>query len=99
MNGGHRSTRSFEGAAAVDPEIATLWELNKKQRFAGQRALLRILTKHSPLREGLTQGTAADVLFAIGSPETYRLLTFDRAWSLARFERWYADTLAQLLLG
>ena len=40
----------------------------------------------------------ADVLYAIGSPETYRLLVEDRGWSAARFERWYADTLKRLLL-
>jgi hypothetical protein len=42
-------------------------------------------------------GTAADVLYAIGSPETYRLLVVDRGWSGSRFERWYGETLAMLL--
>jgi AcrR family transcriptional regulator len=89
----------LRGAAVVDPEMACLWELNKAQRFAGQRELLRILTERTPLREGLTAKKAADVLFAIGSPETYRLLVVDRGWSADRFERWYADTLARLLLA
>jgi TetR/AcrR family transcriptional regulator, regulator of autoinduction and epiphytic fitness len=89
----------LRGAAAADPEIATLWELNKAQRFAGQRALLRILTERNPLREGLTPRTAADILFAVGSPETFRLLVVDRGWSADRFERWYSDALARLLLG
>src|SRR2546426_10454731 len=89
----------LRGAAAADPQVASLWELNKAQRFEGQRALLRILTERNPLREGLTARTAADVLFAIGSPETYRLLGLDRGWSPDRFERWYAETLARLLLA
>ena len=89
----------LRGAAAADPQVASLWELNKAQRFEGQRALLRILTERNPLREGLTARTAADVLFAIGSPETYRLLVLDRGWSPDRFERWYAETLARLLLA
>jgi AcrR family transcriptional regulator len=89
----------LRGAAAADPEIASLWERNKAQRFAGQRALLRILTRRAPLRHGLAAATATDVLFAIGSPETYRLLVIDRGWSADRFERWYADTLARLLLA
>ena len=38
-----------------------------------------------------------DEVFAIGSPETYRLLVIDRGWSPDRFERWYADTLERLL--
>jgi AcrR family transcriptional regulator len=89
----------LRGAAAADPEIASLWELNKGQRFAGQRELLRILTEGHRLRDGLTPKTAADVLFAVGSPETYRLLVIDRGWSPGRFERWYADTLRRLLFA
>lgn len=89
----------LRSAAAADPEIASLWDLNKAQRFTGQRELLRILTERAPLRHGLPAATAADILFAIGSPETYRLLVVDRGWSADRFERWYADTLARLLLA
>jgi len=88
----------LRGAAAADPEMASLWELNKAQRFAGQREILRILSGSGALREGLTAKVAADVLFAVGSPETYRLLVVDRGWSSDRFERWYADALARLLL-
>lgn len=88
----------LRGAAAADPEIASLWELNKTQRYAGQSELVRILTAGS-LREGLTLKEAADILFAIGSPETYRLLVVERGWSVVGFERWYADTLARLLLA
>jgi hypothetical protein len=62
--------------------------------------LLHILTERNPLRrEGLTAKTAADILFAIGSPEMYRLLVVDRGWPTDRFERWYSDTLARLLLA
>ena len=50
------------------------------------------------LREGLDVETADDTLYAIGSPETYRLLAKDRGWSGPRFERWYAETLERLLL-
>ncbi len=89
----------LRGAAAADPEIAALWERAKAQRLVGQRELLRILTERAPLRPGLPAATATDVLFAIGSPETYRLLVVDRGWSADRFERWYADTLARLLLA
>lgn len=85
------------GAAAADPEIATLREAGKRQRHAGQLELLRIVVGSAQLRAGLTLAAAADILFAIGSPETYRLLVVDRGWSGSRFERWYEDTLARLL--
>ena len=86
------------GAAAADPDIAALRDLGKVQRLAGQREFLRIVVGSTGLREGMDLETAADILYAIGSPETYRLLVVDRGWSGARFERWYGDTLERLLL-
>ena len=86
------------GAADVDPEIAALWARGKAQRHAGQRELLRIVVGAGGLRPGLDLATAADILYAIGSPETYRHLVVDRGWSGRRFERWYAETLERLLL-
>ncbi len=85
-------------AAAADPEIAALRDLGRDQRFAGQRELLRIVVGATGLRDGLDMETAADILYAIGSPETYRLLAIDRGWSPSRFEAWYAETLERLLL-
>lgn len=49
-------------------------------------------------RDGMDLETAADILYAIGSPETYQFLVVDRGWSASRFERWYGETLALLLL-
>ncbi|MGD0019692.1 MAG: helix-turn-helix domain-containing protein [Candidatus Limnocylindrales bacterium] len=86
------------GAAAAEPEMATLWERGKAQRFSGQAALLQMAIDAADLREGLDLETAAEILFAIGSPEVYRLLVVDRGWSGSRFEQWYAETLARLLL-
>lgn len=89
----------LRGAAASDPEIATLWELHKAQRHAGQRSLITIVGLDGALRKDLTVEAAGDILFAIGSPETFRLLTGDRGWTASRFERWYAETLTRLLLA
>jgi AcrR family transcriptional regulator len=89
----------LRGAAAADPGAAAVLERYRSQRFIGQRQILRTLTSRHPLREGLSPSAAADILFTIGSPETYGLLVRDRRWSAARFERWYADTLALLLLA
>ncbi len=85
-------------ASSADPEVAALVRRYEQQRFAGQRALLRIVAPRGTLRAGLGPSAAADILYSIGSPESYRLLVLDRGWSPARFERWYADTLVRLLL-
>lgn len=54
--------------------------------------------RRDDLPEGLDFDTAVDVLYAVGSPETYRLLVVDRGWSASRFARWYGETLERLLL-
>jgi AcrR family transcriptional regulator len=87
------------GAASADPDIAALRDLGKVQRFAGQREFLRIVVGATGLREGLDLETAADILYAVGSPETYHLLVVDRGWSGPQFERWYGETLERLLLA
>src|SRR5438128_4885209 len=48
----------LRGAAAADPQIASLWEMNKAQRAEGQRQLLGIVTERGPLRPGLTARSA-----------------------------------------
>jgi AcrR family transcriptional regulator len=96
-----RSTPILEvlrGAGASDPELGELWRRYQAQRFEGQRVLLGIVTERTGLREGLTPEAALDVLFALGSPEMYGLLVGARGWSPARFEGWYEDALARLLL-
>lgn len=86
------------GAATADLEIASLHELGKAQRLAGQRAILRIAIGSASLRDELAMDAAADILYAIGSPETYRHLVVDRGWSSQRFKRWFGDTIEHLLL-
>jgi len=86
------------GAAAADPEMAALRELGKAQRHAGQQELLRIVMGEAALRTGLDIDSAADVVYALGSPETWQLLVVDRAWTADRFERWYGDAIERLLL-
>ena len=76
----------LRGRRLADPQMATVWEQHKAQRFAGQRELVRVLTHGHPLRNGLTTRAAVDEVFAIGSPETYRLLVIDRDWSPDRFQ-------------
>ena len=87
-----------QGAASADPEIAALEALGKVQRLNGQRELLRIVVGTGGLRQGIDFERATDILYALGSPETYRLLVTERGWTGAQFERWYGETLERLLL-
>ena len=46
----------------------------------------------------LRQQVEADILFALGSPETWHALVIDRGWTQAAFADWYAETLERQLL-
>jgi AcrR family transcriptional regulator len=85
------------GAAAADPEMRSLLETGRAERFAGQREFLRIVAGPDGVRPDLTLDGAADILFAIGSPEVFRLFTVVRGWSGDRFEAWYATAIEALL--
>lgn len=89
----------LRGAATADPEIAAVWKRYKAQRHEGQRVLLGILLQGAKLRAGLTRRAAVDILFTIGSPETYGLLVGERQWPANQFELWYRDSLERLLLA
>jgi AcrR family transcriptional regulator len=86
------------GAAGADPEIAALWERARRDRLVEQRALLDIVVGDAPLPRGFDLEAAVGVLYALGSPETYRLLVADCDWTDDRFERWLGASLARLLV-
>ncbi len=86
-----------QAAAATDPEIATLWEEIRRQRREGQGRLLALVAGPDGLGGGLDPAEAADVLYAIASPETYRLLVEDRGWAPERYEAWSAAAIERLL--
>jgi AcrR family transcriptional regulator len=85
-------------AAAVDPEVAGLWVANKRQRLDVQVRFAESLAAKGGLREGLTAAAAADVAYALLSPELLEVF-LDRGWSLKRWERWAVEALSAQLLA
>lgn len=79
-------------AAEVDPALRDLVVTSRIQRRAGQAELLRIALGEPP------DDTAIDALFALGSPEVYRLTVIESGWSHDRFVAWYATTIRRLFL-
>jgi hypothetical protein len=51
------------------------------------------------LRPGVTEAEAADVLWALTSPEMADRFTRRRGWSLDRYEEWLARAMADALVG
>jgi AcrR family transcriptional regulator len=88
----------MRGAAAVDPEVAALRLRMQRGRRDNLVQVVAWLSAKGPLRGGIGQEEAADIIWAVASPEVHGLLRRDRGWSQERYVQWLADTLARTLL-
>lgn len=91
--------RVLIGAAGTDPEAGALLAGQNRQRQQGQSQIVRMLARAGALRPGLKEREAADVIYALMSPEVFQLLVTERRWTADRYERWLAGVLAEQLLG
>jgi AcrR family transcriptional regulator len=85
-------------AAGSDAEMAAQWRTNLEQRYAAQRAVVQQLADKQALRAELTAPRAADITFALVNIEVYQLLTAERGWTPAQWERWIIETLEAAIL-
>ena len=85
-------------AAKSEPLIADLRQKLLAQRRRNMTHVVQHLANHGPLRDGLTEGQAADIVWTLTSPEVFRLLREDRAWSQKQYIEWLIDSLSRLLL-
>jgi AcrR family transcriptional regulator len=86
-------------AAALDSEAAELQDSIEEQRRVGQARVARALADNGFLAPGLKEAEARDIVYALMSIDTYRILRFEQRWSGARYERWLADALDRLLVA
>lgn len=84
-------------AAATDPQIAEQWPDGPDPRYTVQHAAAQALVGKPGARPNVSVAMAADLLFALLSPQMYLLFVQDRGWSPDRWEEWaYATLAAQL---
>ena len=88
-----------DAAAQEDAELRALWENGHRARLADMRRTADGFAASGLLRDGLDAAAAADLLWALASPDTFRSFTVLRGWSTRRYERWLRDTLLATLLG
>jgi hypothetical protein len=69
----------------------------RRQRYTGQSRIITALDAIGALDPGLDKTEAADIVYALLSPEVHRILTVERGWSADRYEHWIARSLATLL--
>jgi AcrR family transcriptional regulator len=90
--------RILADAARADPDAAALLAEIARQRHEGQRRIARSLARSGALRPALRERDAADIIYAMASPEVYGLLVLDRGWSGRRYESWLSSILINQLL-
>ena len=86
-------------AAALDTEAAALQDSIEEQRRVGQARVARALADRGFLAAGLKEAEARDIVYALMSIDTYRILRLEQRWSGARYERWLASALDRLLVA
>lgn len=84
-------------AAAVDPDAAQLMEEIKYQRHTGQSRIVAALAALDALDPDLEFSEAADIAYAVLSPEVHHILTVERSWTADQYEQWLVRSLGALL--
>jgi AcrR family transcriptional regulator len=88
----------IRGAAAVDADIAAFRGKAQERRYQNLRQFVSWLAGNGPLREGLTEKEAADIVWTMTSPEVHRLLRAERGWTAERYVAWLGQSLLRILL-
>jgi AcrR family transcriptional regulator len=89
----------LRSAAPVDPDAAALWRLIQTDFHDNQRVIVESVAAKGALRAGLEIDRATDILWALNHPDVWLLLVGERGWAPGQWERWFADTTRDQLLG
>jgi AcrR family transcriptional regulator len=84
-------------AAQVDPDAAQLMQEIRSQRHTGQSRIVAALSALDALDPELEYSDAADIAYAVLSPDVHRILTTERGWTAAQYEQWLIRSLGLLL--
>jgi AcrR family transcriptional regulator len=85
-------------AATGDAALTEFAAQIETQRAIGTGATARHLASRFELRTGLSEQTAADILWTLTAPDIVERLVIKRNWSWDAYEHWLADTMATTLL-
>jgi AcrR family transcriptional regulator len=84
-------------ASAVEPEMATVFAEMDRFRLKNMQTYARWFASRGRLR--VSTKRAAEITWALASPDVARMLCDELGWSEAEHARWLADTLARSLLA
>jgi AcrR family transcriptional regulator len=87
-------------SAAADPEVAAVLDKNRQERISGLRVLAEAFVAKPGFARDVPADRAADLLYALGTEDSYLLFVLDRGWTADAWQEWVLETLtAQLLLA
>ncbi len=82
-----------------DPQLLDIAARFDTVRMESLAPVVSALGRAGVLRAGVTAKEAADLIWALTSPEWYGLLVLRKGWDLQRWEENLGETLASVLLG
>jgi len=91
-------SQAIAEASSMEPEVARRQQELASSRRRGIQRLAKHLGALGTLRPGLTEGEAADVIYVLFSPETFRRFA-GCGWSLNEWRPWVRRSLGELLLA
>jgi len=80
-------------AAALDRDVAGVWEQLQTERLTGMTAFAAHLLSTGRLRAELAPEDVRDILWTLNSVNIYELLVMARGWHVERYGRFVAETL------
>jgi AcrR family transcriptional regulator len=84
-------------AASTDAELADLAAQMTAQRATTAGWIVDEVKRRAPLRAGSTRSEAVDTAWVLMDPAVFDRLTRRRGWTLRRYQRWFASSVARLL--
>lgn len=85
-------------SAAADPEVAQVLDKSRQDRSAAHRILADALVTRERYNRDVPVQRAADLLYALGTEDSYLLFVVNRGWTPDEWERWVIDTVSAQLL-
>ena len=87
-------------SAAADPEVAEVLAKSRRDRSSGHLVLAEAMTSKARFDATVPVQRAADVMYALGTEDSYLLFVLDRGWTPDEWEAWVVRTVgAQLLVA
>jgi AcrR family transcriptional regulator len=89
--------RAVRDAAALDPEVARVWQELEAQRHAGQTRVAGLLASRGALRQDLSVERGGDLIWVLSSLAVYDLFV-ERGWTPEEYQAWLTSALSRDLL-